>query len=235
VRSAAWLVGIAAILPTAAIAAEAPPAAATFAPPSTPMLLTRTLRQVLGDGKEVRTRRSYRITFVREETGFRIDGTLAEVAVEAPAGLEALAELERRRPDAGLFPMHLDAQGMIRTKPEPPASAVERQAIELAAAQVGGMKLPAAEKTEARGFIAQFRTRPSRTPWPQDLFHPVPGRRREQRLIPLPNGLRGEVSTDIDASADSSGLVSAFTRKVTTDLDGDKRVVFEDWRLGPVP
>jgi hypothetical protein len=241
VSRAAWLVGAAAILPIAAIAAaQAPPEPSSairgaFQPAPTPMLLTRTLRHVLHDGQAVVTRRSYRVRFAPDGNGFRLDGTLAEVTVEAPPGLEALADLERKRPDTGMFPMRLDVTGMIVPAPDAPPSPSQRQALRIAASEVAMMNLAPDETEQAQSFVGQFQARPYRTPWPQDLFHPAPGSRHEERVVPLAGGVQGHITTDIDVSADAAGLLSAFRRKVTTDLGGDTRVVLEEWTLAQVP
>ena len=234
---AVWIAGAAAILPIAALcAAEAPPADLAFRPPTAPLMLTRTLRHVLHDGKAVVTRRSYRVQFAADQNGFQLDGTLAEVTVEAPPGLETLAALERRRPDPSMFPMRLDAAGMILPSPDPAPSGQQRQAIGAASADIARMNLTASDTAQAQGFIAGLQERPYRTYWPRDLFHPVPGMRREQRAIPLAGATGGQVTTHIEASSDpASGLLSAFTRTVTTDLGGDKRVIVEQWTLVPAP
>lgn len=234
---AVWLAAAAAVLPIAAIAAaETPPAAGTFTPPPIPLMLTRTLRHMLHDGKAVVTRRSYRVQFIAEASGFRIDGALADVAVEVPPGLDALAELERRRPDPGMFPMHLDARGAILLAPDPAPSSQQRLAIGVTAAAVAKLGLAAADTAQALSFVSQFQKQPYRTSWPQDLFHPAPGTRREQRMIPLADGTQGQVTTEVEASGDrASGLLAAFTRKVTTAFGGDTRVVIEEWTLAPAP
>lgn len=232
-----WIAGAAAIVPVAAMsAAQAPAMTGAFNPPAAPLLLTRTLRHELHDGQAVVTRRAYRVQFVAERDGFRLDGTLAEVTVEAPRGLEALAALERKRPDAALFPMQLDAGGQLKAAPEPATGLVQRQAIGVAASQIASLNLTPDDAAQARGFVSQLQTRPYRTAWPHDLFRPAPGDRREQRAIPLADGLQGLVTTEIAARADgTSGLLSAFSRKVTTNLGGDTRVVVEEWTLSPAP
>ena len=235
---AVWLAAAAAILPIAALSAAETPrtAARVFNPPPNPLILTRTLRHMMHDGTAIVTRRSYRVLFVREGAGFRLDGTLAEVTVESPPGLEALAALERRRPDPGLFPVRLDAAGMVLPTPDPAPSRQQRQAIGTASADIARMNLAAADAAQAQGFVARFQTQPYRTAWPLDLFHPVPGTRRDRRTIPLDGGLNGEVTTDIAARTDpASGLLGSFTRTVTTDLGGDKRMVIEEWTLAPAP
>jgi uncharacterized protein YueI len=55
---------------------------------------------------------------------------------------------------------------------------------------------------------------------------------QETQSIPLPNGARGTVKINVDASKHgSSGLLGTFTRRVTTDLDGSNRITEESWTL----
>lgn len=235
---AVWLAAAAAILPVAAMsAAETPkPAAGLFKPTAAPLILTRTLRHMMHDGTAIVTRRSYRVQITPEGNGFEIAGTLSEVSVEAPPGLEALAALERRRPDPGIFPIKVDAAGMIVPAADPEPSRQQRQAIGTASADIARMNLASTDAEQAQGFVSQFQTKPYRTYWPLDLFHPASGTRREQRAIALDGGQQGQVTTVIEASADrASGLVSDFTRTVVTDLGGDKRTVIEEWTLAPAP
>jgi hypothetical protein len=236
VTRAVWLAGAAALLPLAAAAlAETPPNQTAFTPPSTPMLLTRTLRRALPDGKAVVTRRSYRVRFVREGAGFRLDGALVDVRVEALPGLEPLAQLERQRPDTGLFPMRLDARGMLLPTTEPAPSEAEHKALNVATGYVAALNLASADSAQAQRFVAQFQTRAYRTAWPQDLFHPVPGTRREQQTIPLPDGVEGTVTTEVAVTTGAAGLLNDFKRVVTTRLGNDTRVAQEEWTLEPAP
>ena len=212
---AVWFAGASAILPIAAVcAAEAPKPVGAFMPPSGPQILTRTLRHVMHDGHAVVTRRSYRLRFVAEDTGFRIDGELIDTAVEAPAWLSGIAELERERPDPGMFPIRLDAAGMIVSAPTTATTPQQRHGINLAAAQIGRMgNLDADDKAQAQGFVTHFREQPYRTSWPLDLFRPAPGRHRDQRTFTLADGLRGEVTTDILASAPACSQFAAREAK----------------------
>lgn len=44
------------------------------------------------------------------------------------------------------------------------------------------------------------------------------------------------MTTDIEARTDAAtGLLAAFRRKITTDLEGNTRVVIEEWTLSPAP
>ncbi|MCB2079103.1 MAG: hypothetical protein R3E09_01525 [Novosphingobium sp.] len=206
--------------------------AGLFQPPQSPMLLTRTLRRPLPDGKQVLTRRSYEVHIVPESNGFRIDGKLVDVVVEAPRKLQALADIERNRPDKGMFPMRLDANGMLLPGGDPQSGEAVKKAIALVSQELGAMKLAAFDMLQAQAFVSQFRQRQGLSQWPADLFRPVPGQHRETRTIPLPNGARGHVAVDTDATTQGpAGLLSSFTRTVTTDLEGDARVTYESWTL----
>lgn len=234
---AVWLAGVAALLPVAALsAAEQPAPGALFAPSPAPMLLTRTLRHVMHDGKAVVTRRSYRVQFVPAAGGFRLEGKLTDVSVEAPPMLAAFADLERKRPDDSVFPIQLDGNGLILSAPVLAQTAQQRQAAGTAKTEIARLNLAAADVSTAQGFIGQFQARTYRTNWPLDLFRPRAGTRFDDRTIALPDGMSGQVTTEMDASADpATGLLEAFQRKVTTTLEGTTRVVIEEWTLTPAP
>lgn len=230
---AVWLTGAAAILPIAAVcAAEALQPSGAFMPPAEPQILTRTLRHVMHDGQAVVTRRSYRLRFVAEGSGFRVEGELIDTAVEAPEWLSGIAELERRRPDPGMFPIRLDAAGAIVAAPTIATTPQQRRGIDLAAAQINRLSnLDDDDRTQAQSFVAGFREQ-HRTSWPLDLFRPAPGSRQDRRTVPLADGLRGQVTTEILANANSeTGTLVSFERRVTTELADNRRLVIEKWTL----
>lgn len=236
---AVWLAGVAALMPLIAGPLQAAPAAARattpFAAPDTEMLLTRTVRRPLPGGAEVLARRSYAIRFTREGAGYRIDGRLAQVEVDAPPPLRALAALERQRRDEGMFPMWLDAEGRLLTGSGPRRAEQVGQAIDAAATAPALDTIGTLDKLQAQAFIRQLGENPVRSPWPEELFRPVPGNRRETRMIPLVNGGRGRVVTDIAARATvETGLLVSFDRTVTSDLEGDTRATYESWTLVPL-
>lgn len=240
-RRPPWIIGIAALLPiTCAQAAADTRAAASgqaalpFVPPGTPMLLTRTLRRTLHDGKEVLTRRSYEIRFVPDGAGYRIDGTLVDVTVEVPEDLAGLAALERARRDDGLFPMRVYTAGVFTSKNAIRISDEVRKATETTMAELGTSRLAALDMLQAQAFVDQIRKRPAQSEWPQDLFRPATSYHSERREIPLPGGVKGSVLIDMEArTSGRSGLLSSFTRTVTTDLGGDVRQTHEIWTLAP--
>jgi len=220
---------------SAASAESARPA--SFTPPDRPMVLSRTLHRPLPGGAEVVTIRTYEIRFSRTRDGYRIDGKLLSADITVPPRFEALAQIERNRPDSGLFPMMLDHRG--RLLPAPPRDAAEsaQAAGDLAASKIPD-HLPAGEARDAQAFIGRISANPVHTAWPEDLFSPEPGKHGTVQTIPLPDGKTGQVSVVIEASTDTrTGLLSRLTRRVATDLDGSRRVTIETWTLaaGPWP
>lgn len=231
----ALLAGVAAFLP--GIAASQPLASGQserqlFAPPAGPFILTRTLERAFPDGARIVSRRSYKVRFVAEPGGFRVEGELLSAEVEAPESLGFLAELERTRPDTGLFPMRLDAGGSLleqgaRTGPDGNV----REAAGHVARTLAGLSLPRVEARDAAAFVEQLRRNGMHTQWPADLFRPIPGRRSQTVPVPLPGGATGSVRIDLDAQVRSGGLLSLFRRRVVTELGDSQRRTDETWAL----
>ncbi len=240
-----WLLGVAALLPlvlahapaTAAAAAQGPvdfSLSEGFVPPLTPMVLTRMLRKPLGDGNEVIARRSYEVRFVPDGDGFRIDGTLIDVTVDAPAELAAFAALERARPDDSLFPMRVDRNGQFTSSAKAVANAHVREGADLGHAAITRAGLSPGDAAQAHAFVDVVRQRPARTEWPRDLFRPAEGHQIQRSEVPLADGMTGSVMVETEARASHhGGLLSSFARTVTTDLGGDLRQTFETWTLTP--
>lgn len=204
---------------------------AAFQPPADEQLLTRTLRRGLPGGAEVVTRRSYEVRFVRDGDGYRIDGRPLAASVEAPPALASLAEIERTRVETGLFPIRLDARGMILPGgPTASGDAVER-ASGVVQASLAGSGLAALDMLQAQAFVRQIRQRPARSQWPDDLFRPALARPARNEPVELGEGMRGSVTIEEVARCRANGMLSSFERTVTTDLGGDKRVTSEEWTL----
>lgn len=230
-RTAILLAGAAAILPATMLsAATVPVPAAQFAPPDTRLLLTRTLRSPLADGKEIVSRRTYDVVIVPDGDGFRVEGTLVEVSVEAPPQLAPIAEIERRRPDTGVFPLRLDSRGMLVPGRRP----IDRSALREAAGvanQVLDRELPGgAPPGVVGGFVAALESGAGESRWPEDLFRPTAGRRVERRKVALPDGGSGEVEVEIVASTGEQDY-ARMERKVTTALGPSTRITREEWVL----
>lgn len=239
IKKSVWLGGTSAMLVMSALsiatsAAASPPTG--FVPPQTELLLIRTLQRPLADGKALIVRRSYAVRIIRDGAGYRVDGNFVDAQVEAPPALRALAEIERRRSDEGLFPILLDAQGMIIGGDSVQSDGSQDRAASVARETISGSNLPALDKRQAQSFVDQLVNRSARSQWPADIFHPAPGKRSETRLIELPGGGQGQVTIGIETSnGKSSGQIAFLDRTVTTDLDGDRRITRERWQLCRIP
>lgn len=232
---AASLVPGGAGLPAAAAGQDGEPAV-QFLPPHAPMVLTRTVWRNLGDGKQIVVTRRYAISFAARGDGFLLDGRLLDAAVSVPEALQAMAEQERRRTDAGMFPIRLDARGRI--EPGPPAAA--RDPANRQAALFEGEKIidsspvSAERRREGAALLAQLAMQGIGGAWPSDLFNPRGPRSHEQRQVALPDGQTGEVEVTVTVGALlPCGLPQAVERTVVTRLAETERVSRERWTLAP--
>jgi hypothetical protein len=207
---------------------------APFAIPLETMVLTRTLRRPLPDGKEIISSRSYEVRFVSEANGFRIEGRLLSVDVKAPEALAMLVSVEKDRPDSNMFPLRLDRTGMLLVSSSSPDNAALQKAVELALGELANSRMVALEMLSAQAFVQQVRNRAGFNQWPEDLFHPTVGRQTLSRQMPLPNGVTGNITIDTIATTQGrGGLLASYARTVTTNLNGDERKTFEEWSLTP--
>lgn len=235
-RRSLLLASAAAIVPVAISAAPFEPrtisAAAPFVPPDGTLLLTRETRRALPGGIVVRSSRSYAIRFLEEQEGYRIEGKLVDVDVEVPPAFAALAELERRRSDEGLFPMHVDRAGQLIEIGTPEDDGSVQAAIRLANRKIEHSVIPADKRKSMQAFVGRFADQRALVAWPQDLFVPTPGKRSQNGRITLPEGVEGDVSVELEAQTmPGSGLLERFRRTVTTSVGTSSRVVEEVWTL----
>lgn len=234
-----WRIGTAALLGIATYGSAglaATPQLSAFLPPQAPLLLIRTLYRPLPDGEAIVTRRSYAVRIVRDGAGYRVEGELVQTTVDAPPSLGPLAEMERRRPDIGMFPMLLDAQGQILGGGNVLSDGSLGRAAVIAAESISGSGLPAIDMLQAQSFVKQLASRTPRSQWPADVFNPLPGKRDESRVVALPGGNEGHVTITIASQgARRGGQLALLERVVTTDLAGDTRVTREQWQLSQLP
>ena len=173
---------------------------------------------------------------VPDGAGYRVEGELVQATIEAPPSLGALAEIERRRPDTGMFPILLDAQGQILGGGNVRSDGSLVRAAVIAAEAIGASGLPAIDMLQAQAFVKHLSGRNPRSQWPADVFNPVAGKRDEARVIALPGGDEGHVTIEIASQGKNrSGQLTLLERVVTTDLAGDTRVTREQWQLSKPP
>lgn len=241
---AAWAVAGSPALAAASPDASEPPAA--FRPPiGRPMLLSRTLWRDLADGKQIVATRRYRVRFLADGLGWRVEGELVASEIDAPEILRPLAEIERQRPDDGLFPIALDSHGRIAERdatvlaggPTQGGEAVER-AVALALSQLERQPRPPAEAADVRAFLQRIQTLAAAavtTSWPSSLFLPGGEAVREEQRFALPNGSEGVLTSEVTSAASPSlATMASCERRVITEIAGDRRVTRELWTLEPV-
>lgn len=204
-----------------------------FRAPKGPLVLTREVRRTLADGQQLVVRRRYLVRIHAAEGGFAVTGDLTGVEVEAPAAMADLAEVERQRPDLGLFPLQLDATGLIVGRPAPLETVDAARARSAMTAYLARTDLTAAERTAAQAMAAKLQAQgqAAGNAWPADLFRPAPGKRSEERELALPDGRSGHVTVTVEASDGAGGLLAQMERRVITRLDGTERLSLERWTL----
>jgi hypothetical protein len=202
---------------------------------SAPLLVTRTATRTLRDGKEIVTRRTYRVTFRRDGTGFVAEGVQTSSEIEAPPVLAALARIERDRPDNAIFPAQLDANGLIveaaATEPGPELAA----GIAAARKLVVPVQLSGADRAMANAVLdAAAKGHPA--PWPADLFSASAADQTLQRSVALPSGSPGLVTvTQRIPARRSDGTPARYVREVVTEIDGNSRPNREEWSIVDAP
>lgn len=228
-RAAGWIAVFPASLVAMPLYVQAGPA--VFAPPETPIILTRSLYLPFPDGKQIGVTRTYEIRFSPSGSGFRLDGRLLETRVEAPPRLAALADLERRRPDTGLFPVLLDRQGRILESPplSDGANAAHEAALG-ARAIIAQASPPPGLREQINGALNSLTGTRSRSDWPPFLFNPGLAERTASRTVYLPDGTQGMAETRISVEGLlSGGIPRRVERRVTTRLEGTQRTTREVW------
>lgn len=218
-------------------APRAPAAAAAFQPPDGPILLSRTVVRSLIDGKEVRATRRYLVRFHRAENGWKIDGELREVSVDAPPSLAGFAGLERERSEPAFFPIMLDPAGHLLPRAAIlPGDPVRARAVALGQMMIAGALAAPEANNQANAMLTQVvMAGGGGTAWPVDLFNPARSESLELRDIALPDGNRGSIRVAVRSSGSGPGsLPERVERTVLTELDGTKRTSREIWIFAPV-
>lgn len=232
IQSAGALALLPLLAPHALAASRAP-----LAPPLKPMRFTRKLTRELAGGYSVVVERAYEIAFSRSSRGFRIVGSQVAVNVEAPSNLEAFAKLERERVERGLFPMQLDAGGLILSCPESVPSENLAKAVDEALSRISAMSGEDGDRRDARSFVLQLQQAAgqiSNEP-PANLFVPPPAAESVTRRVVLPGGTEGVVTTTFAGAVSGvSGLMESAERTVVTETGGTLRRTLEHWSLGPI-
>lgn len=221
------------------LAARAVSAATTGAvrivPPTGGMLYRRRLERGLAGNAKFTVTREFRVWFEPVASGFHLNGVQLSAHVDAPESLASFAALEEQRVETGMFPISLDAAGLIiEGNGDLPGSEVER------ALQDAGALFPAdvgRDQDEVAEFIEALHSTGTRltAELPRDLFAPVEDARSDSREITLPWGDSGEVTTRFEAERDPlTHLMRHANREVVTRMGDDIRHSYEGWDLLPI-
>jgi hypothetical protein len=226
------------LLPWASVAAAHPANPSSgFAPPDGPMLYTRRLERALAGGARLVVSRSFAVRFRHDAGGFIVEGEQVGVEVEAPEPLAGFARLEREREERGLFPLLLDAAGLIAGGTGVPLATGLDAAVRETLATLASRPYDPAERAELVQFVNAFHQSAGKlvTELPRDLFAPAETPRSETRAVELPGGDSGEVIVTFTAARDpATGLMRQALREVVTNLHGDRRRTLESWQLAPL-
>ena len=209
-----------------------------FQPPAGPMLFRRVLVRELPDGKAIEVSRSFRVRFLREGDGFRVEGTQVASQVSAPEQLQALARMEEERVESGLFPMLLDAHGIVIAGPQGSVPVDISGAVREALAQIADSGGSGLRQASGREFVLglQFVATRITSLVPPNLFAGLEEIWFDEHELPLPDGGRGTVSVRFEDRVNpASGLLDRATREVVTRVGGSSRRSIEEWTLAKYP
>lgn len=213
-----------------------------FDPPPGPLRYTRRLVRPLAGGEAFVAARSFAVRFARRpDGGFILAGEQTGVEVAAPEGMARFAELERQRVETGLFPIELDANGIIEAGPGRTSSRQLDAAVAEARRMFAEHAALPRERAEFDAFVMlvhQVGIRLS-AHLPEDLFAPAQARRTERRAIALDGSGGGDRDGSVEivftAEADPlTGLMRRARREIVTVYGGERKASEEDWALGPL-
>lgn len=195
--------------------------------------LVRKVSRALVDGRLLVVERSWSFRFAPVDVGMRATSFAQSCTVDAPPGLEALARMEEAREDSGPFPARLDPGGQIVMAKAAPQGA-SPAAIAEALSILRNARLTPTDTMQAQRFLGELASAAGAavSAIPVDLFFPVPGSQRDQRVIPLPGGGEGSVEVHLCSMArQETGLLDCMERTVSTRIGSDERTSSERWSL----
>jgi hypothetical protein len=232
-----WAVAaaLAPMLATRAGAAALSPGA-RIDPPLGPMIFTRRLERGLAGGARLVVSRSFAVRFAETADGWTLSGEQADVSVEAPERIAALAAIERQRKETGLFPLKLDRSGMIVREGAAARAKELDRAIAIVHAELARRNLAADERKAYDAFIRAVHEAGAKmsSALPGDLFAPRDTATHAARAVALPGGGAGTIEIDFTATVDPATRVMRQARRViVTAIADDRRLTREDWTLLP--
>lgn len=195
--------------------------------------LARTLMRELGDGAAIVVTRAWDIRIEPLREGFAVSGRQVFAEVAAPPLLDQLAAMEQAQDAGGIFPMALDAAGLIRRSGAPMGGAVLTRGIDTARSLFAALPSP-----ERRGEVVTFAAKLAGLGAsavgqpPRDLFFPRSGTQLSERTVLLPGGAEGTISVTVSAKVEGkSGLLATSERRIVTMAGPGRRLSSDRWIL----
>lgn len=180
--------------------------------------------------------REWSAVFSRLGRGYRLDGSQVSVEVEAPSNLQALADIERNRGEAGLLPLMLNDSGLIVDRGGETSEDALRAALAQAGTMIEASTLDRGDKQGAAAFLRRLHQTASEgiSRLPRDFLLPQILDYSDQRDIVLQSGMSGKLEISFVATLDSAqACLARSERKVTTKLGDSGLHSREVWTLGP--
>ncbi|MDJ0641574.1 MAG: hypothetical protein QNJ15_02045 [Erythrobacter sp.] len=205
--------------------------------PKRPMRLLRRLERGMRGGALITVEREWRIEFNVQGSGFAIVGEQVSAKVDAPTHLAPLADLERSRSTAGMFPILLVSNGSIAatgdfTKPHDVATA-----LKTAKMMIAERSIPSRAKSQQLQYLTSLQSAGASflNRLPPDLFFPTSEPFHSIRPVSLPDGLVGEFEVTYRAQPFLGyGWLKRAERRVLTRVGNSERQSRETWSMLPI-
>ena len=205
--------------------------------PEGPQLLTRRIERSLVDGEWIKVSRSWEVAFSRREQAIALTGQQVHCNVDAPPSLARLTAIEESRSTAEMWPILMNASGLIYAAGDGVAARDVAAAIEVAQNMIAERPIPASDRQALREHLASIRRASTSLldQLPDDLFFPVAGPMRAVRPVTLPGGMVGEFELSYSATAvPGKGWLDQAERLIVTRLAGTEQIAREVWNLKPI-
>jgi hypothetical protein len=198
------------------------------------MRFSRRLERDLVGGAKLVVSRDWRIQFASQGQGIGITGVQLHAEVDAPETLASLAEIERSRSTADMWPMLLSGDGRIMSAGlgtrEEDLAAAAREAERMIAQR----PMPASQREAQRQYLSELARAGSSLldTLPDDLFFPSGEPVRSSRVVALPGGLTGRFEVAYLGTRDAlGGCLERAERQVVTRIGDTERRASETWTL----
>lgn len=231
------------LLATGALASLATPISlaraagvARLAPPHAPMLFTDHVRRQLVGDASLTTQRNFEVRFIPLADGYLIDGTQVSSSIDAPPGLEPLAEIWRKTPLTTLFPFQIDLEGFVipNTGPTSGAAPDLSEAIDVGLDLLRKSGSSETEIDDAHSFFLWLQQAANEigSDIPRDLLVPPAEVQQASKVVELPGGTSGMIEISfLGTLTPETGLMRQAKREIVTRVEGTSLSTLDNWSL----